>query len=191
MRRPPPLLFLCLLGSVAACDRGAGTTFHATVTGAPRSRPARLDGQAQAAWCPGPRWLQVLALHGDSGLALVLRPAAGRTGPALAGSYPVRRLTGDSAADGPATRPSAAVGLRWVGRERILGFQGDSGTVVVERVAGDTIAGRVRARLRLLALDSVARIDARFQGVPMQQGGVLCRTDSGGKTPERTADRLD
>ncbi|HEU4699062.1 MAG TPA: hypothetical protein VFS40_07780 [Gemmatimonadales bacterium] len=184
--------------------RAASGELHATLRGAARGT---IDAAVEGAWCPGPRWLQLVALAGDTGFAVALFPVAGPQ----PGTYPVRRAgaggtaatatAADSARTDSARRdstprdstprhagpagapPVATVGLRWLDKARILGFQGDSGAVVLERGADGRLGGRIRARLRLLTGDSVAHVDATFRGVELRTGGPLCRTDSGGRPP--------
>ena len=58
-----------------------------------------------------------------------------------AGEYPVRA---PDVAD-TTRRPSAAIGLRWFSQTSVMGFQGDSGGVTLERRADGSLSGRFTA----------------------------------------------
>ncbi|MEO7986651.1 MAG: hypothetical protein ABI766_08955 [Gemmatimonadales bacterium] len=89
-----------------------------------------------AEWCDSLRMLEILAVRGDTGIALALY-AKSTFG---AGTYPV--LPPARADSSP---PAASVALRWFAETSIRGFQGDSGTVEVEEIPPGVFAGVIVA----------------------------------------------
>jgi hypothetical protein len=94
---------------------------------------------ARAEWCRPSRTLEILAIKGDTGLAVGLLPAD----TIVPGRYPVRTLpVADS------TRPAAGVGLRLFAQTSIKGFQGDSGVVQLQQTSPGVFSGKFDARAR-------------------------------------------
>ena len=150
----------------AACDRPSraeegGARLVAEWTG---SDTGRIIAPVRAEWCDSLRMLEIRAIRGDSGLALAVYP----TGPVRPDSYPV--LPPARADSAP---PSAAVVLRWFAETAIKGFQGDSGSVVLER-ADDRVSGFVEATLR--SVNDGMRLDLRgtFRDVPVRPAERGC-----------------
>ncbi len=126
-----------------------------------------LHGTATARWCAGPRFGEILGVHGDSGVAIAIRNAD-----SLApGAYPA--VLPDSA-DGATV--SATVALRFLGRTSVSGYQSDSGLVTLQR----DDAGRlgVAFDVRATVVGSVGRISLRGSaaGIPVDTGGEACTT---------------
>lgn len=131
-----PLLYAC--GDVPDPYATSGW-LEARWTGADSGR---LAAPASAEWCSRRGLLEVRAIQGDTGLALVLYPLD----TIEADTYRVVKPEGaDSLA------PSAAVALRVFGSNAIHGYQGDSGTVVLERSSSGELSGVMGARARSVA----------------------------------------
>jgi hypothetical protein len=129
------------------------------------SDTGKLVAPAVAEWCDSLRMLEVRAVHGDTGIALVLYPGDSLT----AGRYPMvppRRR--DS------TRPGAALALRWFAETSIRGFQGDSGSVTVAALGVGAGAGRFGARLRSATEGSRLRLTGSFQGLTIRPAPADC-----------------
>lgn len=155
----------------------------------------KLSAPAVAEWCDGLKLLELRAIHGDTGIALVLYPADS--------SAPARSVTradsvapGDSvtAGDYPvvppqradSSRPSAAIALRWFAETSIRGFRGDSGTVVLEATGQGTSAGRFSAYLRSATEGSRLTVTGWFKGLSITAAPEGCV----GRPPHE-ADELD
>jgi hypothetical protein len=166
------------------------------------SDTGKLSAPAVAEWCDSLKLLELRAIHGDTGIALVLYPSGSgtrsdsvpRTGPvakpgavAKPGSVakPDSVAPGDSVTPGSypviaperadSSRPSAAVALRWFAETSIRGFRGDSGTVVLEATGPGTSAGRFSAYLRSATEGSRLTVTGSFKGLtvtPAAQGCV-------------------
>lgn len=119
---------------------------------------------ATAEWCGDSRSLEIRAVQGDTGLALLL--------------YPVDTIEADTyrvvQPEGADTlAPSAAVALRWFSLNAIKGFQGDTGRVVLEGSAADRLSGTLNAGARSVANSEHLSLSGRFVGlavVPQSRG---------------------
>jgi hypothetical protein len=90
-------------------------------------------GRPTVEWCDSLRLLQIQVVRGDTGIALALYPGDSMLG----GTYRVR-----SPARADSAPPASAVALRWFVSTAIRGFQGDSGSVVIERDEGGKLSGK-------------------------------------------------
>jgi len=97
----------------------------------------RLVAPAVARWCPARRLLEISAVHGDSGLAIVAYP--GPNG--FAGTFPLYDPLRDST-----RRPSAAVATRWTRLDVVVGFRSIAGVAHLTRADG-AVSGSVQAQL--------------------------------------------
>ncbi len=132
----------------------SGGRLEADWTGADTGR---ISAPATAEWCDSLRVLEIRALRGDSGLALAL--------------YPVDSVRPDSyrvlpPARAGASRPAAAVALRWFAETEIKGFRGDSGMVVLAPASGGA-EGRFEARVRSVNDADRLTIRGSFRGTPV------------------------
>jgi hypothetical protein len=149
----------------------------------------KLSAPAVAEWCDGLKLLELRAIHGDTGIALLLYPSdsvppADSVAPAdsvTPGDYPV---VPPERAD--SSRPSAAVALRWFAETSIRGFRGDSGTVVLEATGPGTSAGRFSAHLRSATEGSRLTVTGSFKGLSVTPAPKGCV----GRPPHE-ADELD
>jgi hypothetical protein len=153
--------------TVAACAGGEpaapqGGTLEVQWVG---SDTGKLVAPAVAEWCDSLRMLELRAMHGDTGIALVLYPSDS----ASAGVYPV--VTPERADSG---RPSAAVALRYFAETPIRGFRGDSGSVRLESLGPGAGAGRFSARLRSATEGSRLSVTGSFQGLSVARAPPEC-----------------
>lgn len=129
------------------------------------SDTGRLVAPAEAEWCDSLRLLEVRAMHGDTGIALVLYPSDSVT----VGDYPMvppdRRDT---------TRPAAALALRWFAETSIRGFRGDSGSVTVSTLGPGTGAGRFGGTLRSATEGSRLTLRGSFRGLAIRPAAPDC-----------------
>jgi hypothetical protein len=137
----------------------------------------KLSAPAVAEWCDGLKLLELRAIHGDTGIALVLYPSGSGTradsvvpGKSVPpGDYPV--VPPERAGS---RRPAAAVALRWFAETSIRGFRGDSGTVVLEATDPGASAGRFSAHLRSASEGSRLTVTGRFRGVTLTPAPKGC-----------------
>lgn len=176
------VLALVLALASAGCHGGAsaagGSRLTVRWTGADT---AEISARAEAEWCDSLRVLEIRAMAGDTGVGIALYPA----GSIAAGAYPVRR---PGVAD--STRPpAAALGLRWFSKTSVLGFQGDSGELALERRADGTLSGRFSAAARALVGNGRLHVTGSFDGLRPTNASPACagrappdttRADSGG-----------
>jgi hypothetical protein len=132
----------------------------------------RLAGSAVGEWCDEQRRLEIRLIKGDTGLSLavypkvVLSPDTYRV--AIAGSKDT-------------TPPSSRLALRWLGPTAIHGFQGDSGTVVLQQTDSGQLTGSVIARASSVSNSDRVRLTGEFQNlavVPQSRGCTAEPADS-------------
>ena len=157
-------LWLILVGS--ACHRK--TTPQRTVgqidvhwIGGERGK---LSGPAIAEWCPVLRVLEIRGIRGDTGIAVAVYPADTLT----PGKY---RIVLPASADSFAR---ANIGLRWASETSIKGFQGETGSVVVERARSGELAGRVTAAARSIADTQRVTIEGSFKDLTIRPQARGC-----------------
>jgi hypothetical protein len=127
---------------------------------------AAFSGPAVAEWCAPLRILEIRAAAGDTGLGIAFYPPD----TLHAGAYPVRRR---DLAD-TALSPSAAVALRWFSQTTVMGYQGDSGLVTLERQADGTLAGRFNVGARPFVTGSRLHLTGDFEGVRVIPAPARC-----------------
>lgn len=144
--------------ALAACGGappGTGGRVEARWTGATSGRVA---AAGTGTWCPDDSTLHLLALRGDTGFALLIRPRD-----SLApGRYPVMPPAAARIA-----RPAAAAALRSTGPGAIVGYRSSGGSVTLER-AGPRLAGSFRVQAGAVTLRG------GFVDVPVRTGGPEC-----------------
>ena len=152
---------------VAACSRGEppaprGATLEVEWVG---SDTGKLTLPAVAEWCDSLRVLELRAMQGDTGIALVLYPADS----AAPGEYPmVRPERADS------TRPASALALRWFAETSIRGFRSDSGSVTLAALGPGTGSGRFSGRVRSTTEGSRLTVTGTFQGLTIRPATAEC-----------------
>ena len=143
-------------------------TFLAVACGGPEEEPThtghlearwtgsdsgRLSAPATAEWCSERRLLEIRAMQGDTGFAMVLYPLD----TVEADTY---RVVPPEGADSMA--PSAALALRVFSPSAIKGYQGDSGTVVLQRSRSGELSGIMEARSRPVLRTEPINISGKF-----------------------------
>src|SRR3954470_18170325 len=103
------------------------------------SERGALSAPATAEWCSIRRQLEIRGGRGDTGVAIIVHPVDTISGRQY-------RLTNPEQAESLA--PAASVALRWVALTSIKGFQGESGSVNLQRAASGEWSGRLRAAVR-------------------------------------------
>ncbi len=141
------------------------------------SDTGKLVAPAVAEWCDSLKMLELRAIQGDTGIALVFYPSASasRADSAVPGDSVTPgnyRVIAPERAD--SSRPSAAVALRWFAETSIRGFRGDSGTVALESTGPGTSAGRFSAYLRSATEGSRLTVTGAFKGVSVTLADPRC-----------------
>lgn len=162
-----------------ACGRSASPArsgrVDATWTGADSGR---IGTRAASEWCPEGRLLEIRAIQGDTGLAVVI--------------YPVDTIEPDTyrvvLPESASTRPpSAAVALRVFSSNAVQGYQGDSGSVVLDYSNSGALSGTIEARARSAVNGQLLTISGRLSDlvvVPQHRG---CSRDTT-VTPDSISD---
>ena len=118
------------------------------------SEQGGLSGKAVAEWCAILRLLEIRAIRGDTGIALAIHPAD----TVIPGEY---RVIDPAKAE--SSLPSAAIALRWASKTAIKGFQGESGSVVLQRSPSGELSGRVAVAARSVTDTQRVTIDGSFR----------------------------
>jgi hypothetical protein len=161
------ICWLALFSTLLACQRPANRSSgepHLELTWSGKDQ-GKLSGTATAAWCEPRRILEIHTVQGDTGAALVLYP---KRAPA-AGSYPV--------VDPPKAEslpPAAGIAVRWLGQTVVQGFQGDSGSVILERSSTGVWSGRFAARARSVADTQRIRLNGSFRDLVVKPAASGC-----------------
>ena len=165
--------FCLSVAVLAACREfpdGAKAGGRLEATWSPRD--GGIAGEATAEWCALRQVLEIRTIRGDTGLAIAVYPGKA-VGP---GRYrvvdPVRAES---------LPPAAAVAVRWVTRNRVQGFRGDSGQVELERSPSGQFYGRVRARARSVVDTERISLTASFRDLTPSPDSLGC-------SPPDTAD---
>ncbi len=147
---------------LAACGHRTGR-MNATWSGADKGR---MSGRAGALWCREARVALVTGVSGDTGVSLLIHPADSL----VAGRYPI--VEPDAARR---AAPAAAVGLRVLARTAVVGYQGQSGTLTLERAAPGRVSGSFEATAKVAtAAAGTVKLAGRFQDVRVTPDGTDC-----------------
>lgn len=154
------------LSLMAACDKSESLQsqagrLEARWTGADSGK---ISSPAAAEWCADSLLLEIRAIQGDTGLAMAL--------------YLVDTIAPDSyqvvePTRADSTPPAASVALRLFVQTAIKGFQGDSGTVILERSGAGRLSGSLSARARSVLNGEQIRLSGKFERVavmPQKRG---------------------
>lgn len=138
----------------------------------------RIVARASSEWCAERRLLEIRAIQGDTALAMVLYVVDSI-------EPDTYRIVQPEAAD---TSPrTAAVALRVFSSNTVQGYQGDSGSVVLDRSTSGMLSGSVEARARSVVNGQLLRISGRIRDlvvVPQHRG---CSPDTT-RTQDSTSD---
>ena len=122
-------------------------------------------GPATAEWCDSLRLLQIQALRGDTGVVIALYPVQ---------RFQAGRFRVAPPAKADSTPPAAAVALRWFADTSIRGFQGDSGTVVVDQTRPGVFAGTFDAEAHSVTDGARLTIRGSFHGLTVRPASRGC-----------------
>lgn len=165
MTRRGRAAWLLVALSLAGCGivGGGNAKLEAIWTG---SDKGRLTASASGLWCRDARIAEITALHGDTGVSVLIHPAESL----VAGRYPI--VEPGSAR---ASAPAAALALRLLGSTTVVGYRSESGALTLERVAGGRVWGRFESEAKVAtALAGTVKLNGRFTGVPVTAGGTAC-----------------
>jgi hypothetical protein len=70
--------------------------------------------------------------------------------------------------------PAAGVALRWLTQTAVQGFQGDGGTVEVQRSGAGQLSGQVKARARSAVDTQKILLDGSFRNLTVQPQSQGC-----------------
>ena len=116
----------------------------------------KLAARATAEWCGRSGLLEIRAVQGDTGVAMVLYP----WDTIEAGTY---RVVPPDRAD--TAVPSAGLALRVFATNAVQGYQGDSGAVVLERSGSGELSGTLDARARSVVNGKQVTLTGKMRGL--------------------------
>jgi hypothetical protein len=120
----------------------------------------KISAPASAEWCAARRLLEIRAVQGDTGFALALYPRD----TLVAGRYRViDPLKAES------LPPAAGVALRWFTQNAVKGFQGDTGTVFLDRSPSGELGGSVSAGARSVVDTQRVTVKGTFEGLTVRR----------------------
>lgn len=131
------------------------------------SDSATVRAPAAASWCDSLNVLEIVALAGDTGIAIAIYPRGG----IATGAYPVRP---PAVAD--SLPPSSAIGLRWSSQTAVRGFQSDSGALSLTRESNGTFSGRFRAAAHPVSGKGALTLTGSFSGLRERPATRGCST---------------
>jgi hypothetical protein len=166
------LIFLEAAGCRGNSEVPSGPRVSVRWTGADT---ASFSASAVAEWCASLHLLEIRAVAGDTGVGIALYPPD----TIEAGRYPFRR---PDVAD-TALPPSAALALRWFSQTTVMGYQGDSGSLTLERRPDGSLAGRFTAAAGPLVTGTRGHATGTFGGLRV----VAAPSDCAGPPPADTA----
>lgn len=118
--------------------------------------------------CPASGILQLVAVRGDTGVALALFPRDSSTVDTVT-TFIVHPPGMD-----PLPLPGAALALRWFGSAALEAFEALSGEVRLTRVGRGSVSGRVTARLRGVERSDTLVVSGAFREVPFARADPGC-----------------
>ena len=160
---PPRGILLLLALTGCGSVGGLGPRFEAAWTGSERGR---IRATATAMWCQDARIAQLTATKADTGVAVLLHPSDSLK----AGRYPIVEP-----AKARASAPASAVALRLLGSSTVVGYQSESGTLTLERVAHGRVWGRFESQAKAASVPAgTITLMGRFSAIPLAPGGGSC-----------------
>ena len=166
---PAGWVLIAAAGCLAGCPADVrparpGRGLEARWTG---SEAAAFHAPATADWCDSLNLLEIVAMSGDTGIAIAIYPRESLA----TGAYPVRP---PAAAD--STPPASAIGLRWFSQTAVRGYQSDSGTLALARGADGTLSGRFTAAAHPVTGKGPLSITGSFAGLRQRPAARGCTT---------------
>jgi hypothetical protein len=119
----------------------------------------RFSTGAAAEWCGVLRLLEIHGIRGDTGIALAIFVSDTVT----AGEY---RVVDPARAE--SLPPAAALALRWASPTSIIGFQAESGSVVLEQPTSSGLSGRVKAAARSVNDTQKISVEGEFRNLSVR-----------------------
>jgi hypothetical protein len=166
VKRSLTVLAIVLVGlpgcNRAPASRGGAGEIEVRWTGSERGR---LFGRATAEWCSILRLLEIRAIQGDTGIALAIYPADTIT----PGKY---RIVDPAKAE--SLPPAAGIAVRWATQVAVKGFQGESGSVVLDRSIPGELSGRITAAARSVTDTQRVMIDGSFRDLTIRPQARGC-----------------
>jgi hypothetical protein len=179
MRRRPAVASLALglfaLGAAGCTSKPEGPRGPRVAVRWTGADTAAFSARAVAEWCAPLHLLEIRAVAGDTGVGIALYPPDTLE----AGRYPIRR---PDLAD-TTLLPSAALALRWFSQTTVMGFQGDSGSLLLERRPDGSLGGRFEAAARPLVTGTRLHATGTFDELRV----VAAPSDCAGRSPADTA----
>jgi hypothetical protein len=120
----------------------------------------KISAPATAEWCGAKRLLEIRAIQGDTGIALAVYLKDTLTG----GRY---RVVDPPKAE--SLPPAAAVALRWFTQNAVKGFQGNTGTVILERSQSGELGGNLVAGTRSVTDTERVAVKGTFEGLVVRR----------------------
>lgn len=160
------------LASLAACNAG-GTKGQGQLSASWRGGDSgQLAAPATASWCATGGLLEIMAIAGDSGVAVLVYPTDGVRSGTFTVVDPLRQ---------PVHAGGAALAARWPAAENIIGWRGVSGTVHL-KVDGGSLAGDMEGMmLRPGPPSESLTFKGTFAALRADSGPAACPPDSGGR----------
>jgi len=124
-----------------------------------------LSAPATAEWCGLHRVLQIRGVRGDTGVALAIYPGESLK----AGVYPVV-----DPARAESLPPAAAVAARWLTKNLVQGFRGDSGQVRLDAAGPGRYSGSVKARIRSVVDTARVGLTGTFRDLLIRPDTMSC-----------------
>ena len=131
--------------------------------------PGRISGGADARWCKLRRVLEIQTVRGDTGIAFALYPGKSLVPGVYRVLDPVRAES---------LPPAAGIAVRWLGKNVVQGFQGDSGRVDLERSGSGRLSGKVQAHARSVVDTQRIVLTGTFRDVAVRQDSAGCAPPS-------------
>jgi hypothetical protein len=161
-----------LLAGLSACSGGVAGDQGRLTASWKGGDSGQFVAPANAAWCSVGGLLEIMAIRGDSGIAVLLYPTEGIKSGTFTVIDPLRE---------PVHAGGAALAARWPAAEQIVGFRGVSGKVSLKVENGELAGNLEGLLLRPGAEAESLHFTATFASVRADSGPAACPPDSGGR----------